>query len=229
MSNLGSENGSEGKMLPLIYSNPFDARRRLAELGVSVEAVVKALEAGQLARRSCTPNDPPFIPGTEAWRFVVRTLRDELVPTGVWRKADPANFSLVINDTRKIIIVVASGDAVTRRTEGDPKTKHLKGLFTEAVITRNKYIDGLFPETLSEELRTAVAILQHPTWILLIYITDDEIRAELSYPDQIEDGQIISWKERIFIPDTPNDPGQIIKPIKDNEPDIDVPVRRKAS
>jgi hypothetical protein len=63
---------------------------------------------------------------------------------------------------------------------------------------------------------------------LLIYITDDEIRAELSYPDQIEDGQIISWKERIFIPDTPNDPGEIIKPSKDDDPDIDVPVRRKA-
>jgi hypothetical protein len=216
--------------MPLaIHSNPFDARRRLAELGVSLTAIIKALQAGQLARRSCTPNDPPFIPGTEAWRFVVRTLRDELVPTGVWRKADPANFSLVINDARKISLVVASGDALTRRTDGDPKTKHLKGLFTEAVITRNKYIGGLFPETLPEELRVAVAVLEYPTWILLIYITDDELRAELSYPDQIKDGQIIGWKERIFIPDTPDDPGAIINPIEDDEPGIDVPVRRKAS
>ena len=119
-----------------IHSNPFDARRRLAELGVSVEAIIKALEAGQLARISCTPHDPPFIPGTEAWRFVVRTLRDELVPTGVWRKADPANFSLIINDLRKISIVVASGDANTRQIGDDPKTKHLKGLFTEALITQ---------------------------------------------------------------------------------------------
>jgi hypothetical protein len=216
-------------MDPAIYSNPFDARRRLAELGVSVEAIIKALQAGQLARRSCTPNDPPFIPGTEAWRFVVRTLRDELVPTGIWRKADPRGFSLITNDTRKISIIVASGDGFTRDIDGTPKTRHPKGLFTEAVVIRNKYIGGLFPETLSEELRVAVAVLEYPTWILLINITDDEIRAELSYPDEIKDEQIVSWKERIFIPDTPDDPGAIINPAEDDEPDIDVPVRRKAS
>jgi hypothetical protein len=212
-----------------IYEHPFDARRRLAELGVSVEAVIKALQAGQLARLSCTDNDPPFIPGTEAWRFVVRTLREELVPTGVWRKADPANFSLIINDARKINIVVASGDVLTRCRNGDPKTRHLKGIFTQAVIIRNKQIGGLFPEIVSEELRVAVSVLEYPTWILLICITDDEIRAELSYPDQIEGGQIVSWKERIFIPDTPDDPGAVINPIEDADPDIDVPVRRKAS
>lgn len=160
----------------------------------------------------------------------MRTLRDELVPTGVWRKADPGSFSLIINDARKISIVVASGDGLTRQIgSGDPKTKHPKGLFTEAVITRNKYLGGLFPETLSEELRIAVAVLEYPTWILLINITDDEIRAELSYPDEIKDGQIIGWKERIFIPETADDPGAVINPVKDDEPDIDVPVRRKAS
>jgi len=177
----------------------------------------------------CTPNDPPFIPGTEAWRFVVRTLRDELVPTGSWRKADPANFSLIINDARKISIVVASGDAFTRREDSSPKTKHLKGLFTEAVIIRNKFFGGLFPQSLSEELRIAVAVLEYPTWILLIHITDDEVRAELSYPDEIKEGQIVSWKERIFIPEAADDPGALINPAKNPEPDIDVPVRRKAS
>jgi|HubBroStandDraft_2_1064218.scaffolds.fasta_scaffold16512_4 hypothetical protein len=212
-----------------VYDRPSDARRRLADLGVSVEAIINSLQAGQVARTSCTENDPPFIPGTEAWRFVVRTLRDQLLPTGAWRKADPANFSLVINDKRKISIVVASGDAFTRRLDDSPKTKHLKGLFTEALVIRNKYIGGLFPETLSEELRIAVAVLEYPTWILLINITDDDVRAELSYPDEIKDGQIVSWKERIFIPDTADDPGAIINPVKDTDPDIDVPVRRKAS
>ena len=215
-------------MLVAIHQHPFDARRRLAELGVAVEAIITALQAGHVARLSCTDNDPPFIPGTEAWRFVVRTLREELLPKG-YRKADPANFSLVINDARRINIAVASGDGLTRRPHASPKTKHLKGLFTEAVTIRNKYEVGLFPELTSEELRTAVSVLEYPTWILLIYITDDEIRAELSYPDEIEDGQIVSWKERIFIPDGADDPGAAIGPIEDTDPDIDVPVRRKAS
>jgi hypothetical protein len=156
-------------------------------------------------------------------------LREKLLPTGVWRKSDAGNFSLIINDSRKTNVVVSSGDALTRRTEGSPKTKHLKGLFTEAVVIRNKHYGGLFPETVSEELRTAISILEHPTWILLIYITDEEIRAELSYPDAIEDGQIVSWKERVFIPDQSDDPGAVAKPIDDSGPDLDVPVRRKAS
>ena len=217
-------------MAAVVHEHPFDARRRLAELGVSLDATIKALSAGQVARLSCTDNDPPFIPGTEAWRFVVRTLRDELVPTGVWQKADPGNFSLIINDKRKINIVVASGDMLTRLSrDTDPKTRHLKGAFTEAVTLRNKYTGGLFPEVISEEVRIALSILEYPTWILLIYITDDEIRAELSYPDKIEGGQIVSWKERIFIPDTADHPGSVINPVKDTDPDIDVPVRRKAS
>ncbi|WP_061846678.1 hypothetical protein [Bradyrhizobium sp. DOA1] len=151
-----------------------------------------------------------------------------MLPRG-YRKADPNNFSLVINDARRINIVVASGDALTRSSSGDPRTKHLKGLFTEAVIMRNKVEGDLFPESLPEELRTAVSVLEYPTWILLIYITDDEMRAELSFPDEIENGQIVSWKERIFIPDNAGD-GAALKPEDDDlGPDIDVPVRRKAS
>jgi hypothetical protein len=213
-------------MPAVVYKHPFDARRRLAELGVSLEAILKALHAGHLARLSCTPNDPPFIPGTEAWRFVVRTLREELLPKG-YRKADPNNFSLVINDARQINLTVASGDALTRSDKGEPKTKHLKGVFTQAVTIRNRHVGGLFPEDIPEEVRIAVSILGYPTWILLIYITDDEVRAELSYPDQIEEGQIVSWKERIFIPDSEDDAGGKLKPVQDSEPDIDVPVRRR--
>jgi hypothetical protein len=216
----------------LVYEHPFDARRRLAELGVSVEAIVKALKAGHLARISCTDNDPPFIPGTEAWRFVVRTLREELLKLG-WRKDDPNNFSLVISDKRKINIVVESGDDLTRVFPGNPTTKSLKGLLTEAVILRNSVREDLFPDTITERLRRAATVLEHPTWVLLIYITDEEYRAELSYPDAMDDSKITSWKERIFIPDDPNDPGALMVEgddggPDDGGPDFDIPVRRKS-
>jgi hypothetical protein len=194
---------------------------------VSVEAIITALEAGHLARISCTENDPPFIPGTEAWRFVVRTLREELLKLG-WRKADPGNFSLVINDKRKINIVVESGDAWTKRTPDNPKTKSLKGLYTEAVILRNTLESDLFPETVEEELRRVATILEHPTWMLLIHITDEGWRAELSYPETIEDGYITSWKERIFIPDEDDGRSAAATPDEVAGPDYDIPVRRKA-
>jgi hypothetical protein len=213
----------------IIHDTPAAAMRRLLELGVSVEALQRAIVAGHVARITCTDNDPPFIPGTEAWRFTVVTLRDELCPRG-WRKADPGNYSLVINDARMINIVVASGDAFTRRSHISPRTKSLKGLYTEAATIRNRVEGDLFPETLAIDVRRVATLLEYPTWILLIFITDREYRAELSLPVDMEDDQITTWEERIFIPDSAQPSGgEVVTPTADDQGhDIDVPVRRKA-
>jgi hypothetical protein len=216
-------------MPTIIHDIPDAAMRRLVELGVSLEALQRAVLAGHAARISCTPNDPPIIPGSHAWSYTVRTLREELCPHG-WRKADPSNFPLVINDARKVNIVVESGDILTRHANGAPRTKSLKGLFTEAAILRNNIDSDLFPEDLSGDLRRVAAILEYPTWVLLIYITDEEYRAELSLPDEMQDGQIISWKERIFSPDSIvlfGARATELPAMQGADSDIDVPVRRK--
>jgi len=204
-----------------------DATRRLADLGVSIEALQKAVAAGHAARISASDNDPPFIPGTLAWSNTVRTLRDELIPKG-WRKSDPGNYSLVINDARELNIVVASGDSLVRKA-GTPRTKSMKGLYTEAATIRNRIKTDLFPDTLSDELRRVTAILEYPTYILLIFITESEYRAELSLPDEMEEGVVVSWKERIFVPDSSDDFfGETIDlPSEDYGPTFDVPVIRK--
>lgn len=210
----------------MIYETPELARRRLAELGISVEALQKAVAAGHAARVSTTENDAPQIPGTHAWGMTLRVLRDELCDLRGWRKDDPGNFSLTINDSRQLNIVVESGDRFTRVAHVSPRTKSLKGLFIEAAAIRNKHGHDFFPETLSEELARAATILNYKTYILLIYITEDEYRAELSLPDEVEGNQIVSWFERIFIPDT-SDVFDDIRAVP-QEDDIDIPVRRKA-
>lgn len=79
---------------------------------------------------------------------------------------------------------------------------------------------------MAQQLREVAALLNHPVWVLLIYITDDECRAELSLPSQI-DGAIIEWAERIFIPD--DEVGEAVRqPDDDFGADFDVPVTRKA-
>lgn len=214
--------------MTIIYETGADAMHRLLDLGVALEALQRAIAAGHANRITSTENDPPFIPGTFGWSFTVRTLRDELVPHG-WRKSDPSNFSIITNDKRGVNIVVESGDAATRMSHMTPRTKSLKGLFMEAVTVRNNIEGDFFPETLSEELRRAAAVLEYPTWVLLAHITDDEYRGELSLPDLMDGKQIVSWKERIFIPDTDDPFGAVSLPSEDDlGPDIDVPVRRKA-
>lgn len=211
----------------VLHQHPHDAKRRLAELGISLEALVRAIFAGRTARLNCTENDPPFIPGTEAWRFVVRTLREELLPLG-WRKDDPSNYSLVINDSRALNIVVASADGYTCVPNASPKTKSLKGLFTEAAVLMNTLETDLFPETVVAELRRAASILSYPTWMLLIFIDDEQCRAELSLPAAFDEHNVTAWAERIFIPEIDIDGGVPVKPPADDA-DIDVPVRRKAA
>lgn len=99
----------------------------------------------------------------------------------------------------------------------------------EAVTLRNSIETDMFPDTLAEDLRRAVAILEHPTWVLLTHITDDEYRGELSLPDEIENNHIVSWKERIFIPDSDEPFGaRVDEPDEREGPDFDVPVRRRA-
>ncbi len=213
--------------MTIIHDTPAAALRRLAELGVAPEAIQSAVVAGHVARITCTENDPPFIPGTEAWRMVVVTLRQELLPRG-WRKADPGNFSLVINDARKINIVVASADGLTSRAHGSPRTNSLKGLYTEAATVRNCIESDFFPETFDDQIKAVAASLQYPTWVLLIFITDDEYRAELSLPEAMDDGQITEWRERIFIPHTPGSGGLSIEAPDSDEGAIDVPVLRRA-
>ena len=207
-----------------IYKTPEEARRRLVELGVPIEPVMRAVRAGFDGRGLCSENDPPFIPGTEAWRYVVRTLREGLLPLG-WRKADPGNYSIVLTDQRKLNIVVASADKFVCHTGGNPRTNSLKGLYTEAAIARNNVVEDLFPETLDENVRVVAAALEYPTWILLIYINDDEYRAELSFPANFRDNVITEWSERIFIPD--EEPPDSSVELDDSGPDFDVPVRKK--
>jgi len=215
-------------MAVTIHKHPFEARRRLAELGVSYEALVDAVNSGYRARLNCTDNDPPFIPGTEAWRHTVRTLRERLLPLG-WRKADPGNYSLVISDARKINIVVASADAMTCRADASPKTNSIKGLYTLAATIRNRAGEDLFPETLEEEVRRAATVLEYPTWLLLIHIEDEVARAELSLSGAMEDGQVVEWLERIFLPDLVDGGTEIsIDGSPSDADNVDVPVRRKA-
>ena len=207
-----------------IYSTYTQASARLTEIGVPIEPLIRAVRAGFDGRGFCTDNDPPFIPGTEAWRYVVRTLREELLPLG-WRKSDPGNYSLVSTDQRELNVVVASADSFVQSLNSAPRTRSLKGLYTEAAIARNTLNLDLFPETLAENVRVAAASLEYPTWILMIYITDEEYRAELSFPEDIEAQKITSWKERIFIPK--DIPPTFKEPFEDDS-DYDIPVRRRA-
>lgn len=210
-----------------VFSHPEETRPRFRELGLSEDILRTVAEAAHLAYVSRTDNDPPFIPGTNAWAQAVRRLRECLIKEG-WRKDDPGNYSLTISDKHRINIVVASGDNATGQKDSNqpPSTKSIKGIKTELAVRENKYHGDMFKHLLPENIQLAEKTARYQTWFLLIHVTDEFVRYELSLPSEIEQGHITEWRERIIMPEISGDPGEVGDE-HDEQEDIDVPIVRR--
>jgi len=185
-------------MVNTCYTESGDVESKLEEMGLSTAIVHQAVMVGQLRRNSCTLNDPPSSPGTEAWRWTVRTLRELLIPQG-WERSDAANFSLVVNREKGIAIAVNTGDEGTGNPHCMPRTKHPKGRATAVAILKNAkqltFSDFLGAED-SDKLPSSGSL----TWVLLVARERDLVHYELFLPTSLKDGKPVGWKERIIFP-----------------------------
>lgn len=209
-----------------IYKDYLDVRQRLLEMGLALDLLERVLLRGFVGRTNCTAHDPIQTPGTEAWRHVIRGLRDELVPHG-WRKDDPRGLPLVINDSLEICITAASGDDATGHWHLTPAQRNAKGSVTEAAVRVNASQSELFPELIEEEL--SAALPPYAFWILLINITDSVIFAELSLLAKMSGGRATFWLERIMLPTIKPDPEDWVEATEDEGEAIDVPVELKSA
>jgi len=172
---------------PVISDNPAED---LAKLGLNLQDLVDAVNAGELARRGCTANDPPTAPGYSAWSRIVRSLREINLPKG-WTKSD-SGLSTVINPEGDVAIAVAAGDAFTG-TDKTPSTKYPKGRATHEAVEANQL--ELFSTGTKKRAKGPL------TWILLVHATTTEVRSELSLPESIDDaGYVRTWRLRIPLP-----------------------------
>lgn len=207
----------------------WDVVRRLKELGLTMGPLTDAVRRGYLAAASCTPNHPPLVRGIVGWGEIVCALREHLASLG-WYGSDDNNYSRVFSQDGRVAIAVATGDEATGKRDGFPATKSLKGPQTAAAITLNQYQMDLFRDGLQ-------VLMQEPapepercmTYILLVHCAEEEVRSELSLPDQItEEGRVNGWRERNILTPIPLD-GEPIEIIPPSQPNLDIDVKRKAS
>jgi hypothetical protein len=204
----------------VVWSDPADVFRRLAELGLSPDPLRQAVARGEAERASCTENDPAAEIGIFVWGRTVRFLREALRAVG-WIRNKNENVHTTISPDKKIAIAVAAGDAGTGDLNATPRTKYERGEQTRAVVDRQYSL-------LPPELPIAPDPKDGLLYVLLVYPAVDGVRCELSLPTQIgKDGRITSWRERIVlaIVPRPDVPGSDI----DRGPEIDVPVSRRKS
>jgi hypothetical protein len=208
-----------------IFDQPDQVHAQLQALGLKLDLVNRCLIKGFVGRTNCTAHDPLQTPGTDAWRYVTRGLRDELVPLG-WRKADPKGLPVIINDKLETILTVTSGDRATGYAHLDPKQKNPKGPMTEGAVRVNAVQSELFPEIVPDEEIEAV-LPPYAFWTLLINITGQEIRAEVSQLAKMAGGKATFWLNRIILPSFVPDPAEWREMDDDKGDDIEVLVQRK--
>lgn len=185
----------------VVHAKPLSIRTRLLELDIPLELLIASAQAGFIERMNASPFDPVTKAGTDAWSYPVRVIREGLEGRG-WRLDDPQNLPLVISDERKINVTVSSGDEMTgiEKPRRDPRSKNTKGALLATAIERNIDQIDLFPDALPERVVKFGQTLAYPTWVFLLYITDDEIRAELSLPNSMDDHDHLNgWAERIVL------------------------------
>ncbi len=174
-----------------------DVRRRLAELGLTIEALLDVLRHYALSLNSQTDDHPSWGRGISPASEAVFALRSRMKTEG-WTRQEEKGFALTVHPDGKLAVNIAKGDEGT----GDPKvnveTSSEKGVCTEAAIGANQYLLDLpAPEV--------VGTNQRPTWYLLFRKKINGIHAELSLPVGLVDKHISLWRERIMLPVLPED------------------------
>ena len=200
-----------------------DVETRLAELRLSRDVVIDTVRACVAAYGGCTDNDPPSARGYEPWRYGTRHLRELLLPADLgWAKDDTANLSSVRHNEIRIKLIVLNTDALTGSLspEPGPQNRLKKGILHERAIGgATGWLPNL-PKPFDEPV--------HDVWYLCVHINGEKVLAELSRPAAIENGFIVSWKERILIVGPEDWAKMDFSGLNDDlGPDFDVSVRRK--
>lgn len=207
----------------VVRSSEADVHDRLSELGLRIHDLIPAVHAYQHAIDSATPNYPPAGPGMVGWVMASTSLRETLCPQG-WAANDDGNYSRAVSPDGKMAIVVSSGDEWTGLPHRAPKTRSAKGACAVAAADANRRQLSLFKWDDEKVVQLVPGAL---TWYLLLFHSDDDIRAEMSLPQYVDDGEKIQyWAERIILPKIPRTNMELTLPGggDDPGPDFDIDV-----
>lgn len=216
--------------IPTAVLDGFDAERRLRELDVQASELRDSLLHGYGYASSCTSHNPRTLPGTMAWGFTIGALRDMLVARE-WGIGRFNNFETVIHPSHSHSVAVTSGSSQAGDQTATPRTRYRKGETMALAVSANSQMsfaalsddDVFVPD--EADPRT-----MH-TWLLLHYHDrgGEQIRAELSLPNHIENGWITGWAERIILGAMDFSTNITITPGDEGDDDIDIDVTRRVS
>jgi len=204
---------------------------RLARLGLRVEEIHEALSVGVGESRTWSEAAPVAMSGMARWGRINEHLRISKAKEG-WSFENPRNLPLTIHPTGAFAIVATTGDAQTgSKTGAPPTTKYAKGATYQKVVKDNGQLQlPLFVDAeMGAALHDVATDQPRATWILLYYVTEHAVLAELSLPGSITaQGYVDFWRERILIPPHAIDNLSVgVEEPGDGEQGVDVAVERR--
>lgn len=207
-----------------IYAQDYEAGSRLDQLGLSAPELIGVVHQAVAAKANFVLNHPLNGAGQLSYIFGTGALRDALRPKG-WQIDRTGNVEATYDPVRGNKIVFQNADSACEDNR-DPKAISDKGPAASKAVEIGQIY--LFPEY-ENEAKKKRKQENAALWYLFVHINGDDVRAELSFPKRIEDGQFKGFNERIYII-KPGEWASMIPKADDSEPpaqDFEINVTRK--
>lgn len=208
-----------------IISLDYEVASRLDQFGLSAGELISVVLQAVAAKANFVLNHPLNAAGQLSYIYGTGALRDVLRPKG-WVIDRTGNIEATFDPKTSIKIVFQNADSACD-DDRDPKAISDKGPAAVSAVDLGQ--QNLFPEYDAEDKakrKKANAAL----WYFFVYINGDDVRAELSFPKHIEDGQFKGFNERIYIIKS-GEWASMMPKVDDNEPpaqDFEINVTRKS-
>jgi hypothetical protein len=177
-----------------IVAQDYEVASRLDQIGLSAAELISVVHQAVAAKANFVLNHPLNAAGQLSYIYGTGALRDVLRPKA-WVIDRTGNIEATFDPKTGIKIVFQNADSAC---DDDRDPKAISGKGPAAVSAVDLGQRNLFPDYEAEDQakrKKANAAL----WYFFVYINGDDVRAELSFPKHIEDGQFKGFNERIYI------------------------------
>lgn len=177
-----------------IFAQDYEVASRLDQMGLSASELISVVHQAVAAKANFVLNHPLNAAGQLSYIYGTGALRDVLRPKA-WVIDRTGNIEATFDPKTGIKIVFQNADSACD-DDRDPKAISDKGPAAVSAVDLGQH--NLFPEYDAED-RAKRKKANAALWYFFVHINGDDVRAELSFPKHIEDGQFKGFNERIYI------------------------------
>lgn len=173
----------------ILLKEPWDVDRRLAELGLKKEGLIRAVQVARAERNNATDLHPANAPGTFAYHHTIAAIRREFIGME-WEIDRSDGIETIRNDALGIKVSFCNVDVACGKEH--PKPRSEKGAGAERASGPT-----LFEYAGAEDLKPMVRVPVGGSALFYLMV-DQQGRAELTRP-VIARRTFVAAVERIFL------------------------------